>query len=77
MKALLNPEEKLDIMIARKAWGGQAVLGCSLRPYSSSATGSPTVPSLLLKLRSDLKTAMKTKDTNRYITLISMDYVYC
>lgn len=37
---------------------------CQSRPYSSAPSDLPSPP-LLLKLKSDLKTAMKAKDTNR------------
>lgn len=37
----------------------------SCRLYSSATPSPPPAPPLLLKLRGDLKTAMKAKDTNR------------
>ena len=37
----------------------------AMRSYSSELTEGTVAP-MLLRLRSELKTAMKTKDTNRY-----------
>ena len=43
--------------------------------YLSTDAG-PTAPPLLLKIKSDLKAAMKAKDTNRYLLTILEDEHY-
>ncbi|KAI9718300.1 MAG: hypothetical protein M1828_006764 [Chrysothrix sp. TS-e1954] len=47
----------------RPSWPRPLLRSCCF--YSSAPSSPPPAPPLLLKLRGDLKTAMKAKDTNR------------
>jgi len=60
-------------MAARASrWVGLCYRRCQYRPYSSFPSDLPSPP-LLLKLKSDLKTAMKAKDTNRLAILYMLE----
>lgn len=70
-------------MAARTSrWVGLCCRRCQYRPYSSAPSDLPSPP-LLLKLKSDLKTAMKAKDTNRSAILYMLgildliNYMHC
>lgn len=53
---------RTSTVLRRVKWSSQLYASC--RGYAS-APDAPQAPPMLLKLRADLKTAMKAKDTNR------------